>query len=750
MVNAPSSDLISNIGYSQERFDQPIGDLDFFEITGLPSYPFSSRYKTAGVIRYKLEREVGGNLAEFYKASSETFIIGEARHPGVVGNKLNIDGCDIIYLGKSECPATEEGMRALTSLLNNKKEAELRKNFFSTGPHLFYEKKYTLVKNQYHSRDLLLFRGISFRYNFLKNGTLIVSLDTHTHYVDSRSLLDEINIEKSTDFLVKELSSREAKLKSSRRKSNGLRFHYALASMPVNIVKVGTRKISEEKLQSPIKYNGNEYSNLPSYLINRYPSAFKEQKMDNNQIVVYDKNGYGYPPQFLHRNIQADSIPAHIKNREMYLASGDERKGWDHQIAALNRWNLIKRYYENFGFGQISIGKMSFHFKLNKSTNSGYFNRPKLELSMGNVSSQSELLNSLRNGFYKPPNIKNFCIYYGGRDELAKKVYEILKEEAYSKYKVVLPDKHYPVPQNLEEVENSLQEVKRSSGTGVTFLLSIVPPNSGLHDKLINASSRSETPTKSITTDSCYKILTGKHGSKSILLNTLFSIFVRAGAIPWVISSRLNYSGYMFVDVGRSTNEYWTTGCVIKKDGEFKIWPGNQIVGEDLDDGNINQVLDFAIHNELDTDNLIYVRDGEISLAELNSINKVLEQRKEIKNFSIVSYKKNVPYRIFRIRDGVIQKSRSGDYLRLTEDNYIVCNSGADFSHQGTPTAKATDIRHIKGKLNTEWIIEDLFKMCFLNWGSPKSPYSDPAPLHMIDDYLKELTRGVHRKRAPF
>lgn len=750
MVNSPSNNLISNIGYSQEIFNKPIGDLDFFKITGLPSYPFSSRYKTAGAIRYKLEREVGGNLAEFYKTSSETFIIGEARHPGVVGNKLNIDDCDITYLGKGECPATEEGMRALTSLLNNKKELELRKNFFSTGSHLFYEKKYTLLKNQYRSRDLLLFRGISFRYNFLKNGTLIVSLDTHTHYVDSRSLLDEINIKNSIDFLVQELSSREGKLKSFRRKSNGLRFHYILASIPVNIVKVGTRKISEEKLQSPIKYNGNDYSNLPGYLVNKYPSAFKEQKLDYDQIVVYDKNGYGYPPQFLHRNIPADSVPDKIKNREMYLASGDERKGWDHRIAALNRWNLIKRYYENFGFDQISIGNMSFHFKLSKSINSAYFNRPKLELSRGKISSQTELLNSLRNGFYKPPNIKNFCIYYGGKDGLEKKVYEIFKEEAYSKYKVVLPDKHYPVPQDVEEVENFLQEVKKSSGTVGNFLLSIVPPNSDFHDKLINASSRSETPTKSITTDSCYKLLTGKHGSGGILLNTLFSIFIRAGAIPWVISSRLNYSGYMFVDVGRSKSEYWTTGCIIKKDGEFKIWPGSQIVGEDLDEGNINQVLNFAIHNELETDNLIYVRDGEISLSELNSINKVLEQRKEIKNFSIVSYKKKVPYRIFRIRDGIIQKSRSGDYLKLTEDNYIVCNSGADFSHQGTPTAKATDIRHMKGKLNSEWIIEDLFKMCFLNWGSPKSPYSDPAPLHMIDDYLRELSRGVHRNRPPF
>ena len=750
MVNAQSTDVISNIGYSQEIFNKPIGDLDFFKITGLPSYPFSSRYKTAGAIRYKLENEVGGNLAEFYTASSETFIIGEARHPWVVGNKLNIEGCDITYLGKSECPVTEEGMRALTSLLNKKKESELRKSFFSTGSHLFYEKKYKLLKNQYRTRDLLLFRGFSFRYNFLKNGTLIVSLDTHTHYVDSRSLLDEINIKKSTDFLVQELSSREAKLKSSRRKSNGLRFHYILASMPVTIVKVGTRKISEEKLQSPIKYNGNVYSNLPSYLISRYPSAFKEQKLDYDQIVVYDKNGYGYPPQFLHRNIPADSVPDQIKKREMYLASGDESKGWDHRIAALNRWNINKRYYENFGFGQISIGNMSFHFKLSKPTNSGYFDRPKLELSKRKVSSQTELLNSLGNGLYKPPNIKNFCIYYGGNDDLEKKIYEILKEEAYSKYKVVLPDKHYPVPQIVEEVEYFLQEVKKLSGTAGTFLLSIIPPNSDLHDKLINASSRSETPIKSITTDSCYKLLTGKHGNRSILLNALFSIFVRAGAIPWVISSRLNYSGYMFVDVGRSKSEYWTTGCVIKKDGEFKIWPGNQAVGEDLDDANINQVLDFAISNELETESLIYVRDGEISLAELNSINKVLEQRMEIKNFSIVSYKKDVPYRIFRIRDGVIQKSRSGDYLRLTEDSYIVCNSGADFSHQGTPTTKAIDIRHIKGKLNSEWIIQDLFKMCFLNWESPKSPYSDPAPLHMIDDYLKELSRGVHRKRAQF
>ena len=206
----------------------------------------------------------------------------------------------------------------------------------------------------------------------------------------------------------------------------------------------------------------------------------------------------------------------------------------------------------------------------------------------------------------------------------------------------------------------------------------------------------------------------------------------------------------MFVDVGRSISEFWTTGCVIKKDGEFKIWPGNQIVGEDLDGANINQVLDFAIYNELNPDNLIYVRDGEISLSELNSIYEVVKQRNDIKNLTIVSYKKKVPYRIFRESEGRIQKSRSGDYLRLTEDNYILCNSGTDFSHQGTPTTRAIELRQVKGKLSNEMIIEDLFKMCFLNWGSPKSPYSDPAPLHVIDDYLKELGRGIQRKRLAF
>ena len=56
----------------------------------------------------------------------------------------------------------------------------------------------------------------------------------------------------------------------------------------------------------------------------------------------------------------------------------------------------------------------------------------------------------------------------------------------------------------------------------------------------------------------------------------------------------------------------------------------------------------------------------------------------------------------------------------------------------------------IKGDVSKIGILQDLHSLCYLNWSTPNSIFSDPAPLHYIDNLLNDYGKGIMRKFIPY
>ena len=110
------------------------------------------------------------------------------------------------------------------------------------------------------------------------------------------------------------------------------------------------------------------------------------------------------------------------------------------------------------------------------------------------------------------------------------------------------------------------------------------------------------------------------------------------------------------------------------------------------------------------------------------------------------------PYRIFRFENNTIIKPNSGDCIKLDESNYILVNTGSyEYEKsQGTPSTKLITFKQIKGNLNKKKILEDIHSLCYLNWSAPNHIFSDPAPLHFMDNLLNDYGNGIIRKFIPF
>ncbi len=95
-------------------------------------------------------------------------------------------------------------------------------------------------------------------------------------------------------------------------------------------------------------------------------------------------------------------------------------------------------------------------------------------------------------------------------------------------------------------------------------------------------------------------------------------------------------------------------------------------------------------------------------------------------------------------------KPLSGDYYFLDENNAVLCAAGGDIYEHGTPKPIVAEMIPIKGTLDMKLVLEDVFRLAFLNWGSPGRSYSVPAPVRMAHELASELSLGIRRAGSPF
>lgn len=463
---------------------------------------------------------------------------------------------------------------------------------------------------------------------------------------------------------------------------------------------------------------GENNIHLIDYIVNKYKQVERE-KIDKEQSVFMSNKNFAYLPQFLYEVAANDSYD----KKELFLTPQE-------------RYRKIKFMISRFRLSSIVLPELTLNFSpMEVASRFTNFRRPQRKFRVN----EKNVFNSMSHGFLKTSFLHHIFIYSDLNRKDTDRLYQILKEYAIIKYNFKLPEDYALFDHNKDSIKKDI-----AGGNGNCGIIAISDDDK-IYGEISDLVEEKYIAFKMLRLNTANKIL--QHHSSGIIGNFLISLLVRAGNVPWLLN-RLNYANYLFLDVGRGIANY--VGYAVIKDGNgyFTVLNSKPIKGEDLNVSDINRIFN---RTSLNGNSLIYIRDGKISESELKALDTIKEENK-FTNIALVEYKKNGPYRIFRMKQNRIQKPNSGDCIILDQDNYILVNTGShEYDQgQGTPSTKLITFREISGNLKRNEILEDIHSLCYLNWSTPNHVFSDPAPIHYIDNLLNDYGKGINRSFIPF
>jgi len=734
--------IVANVFEADFKFNQPLKNFDFFEVKGVWSE--RKRYEMLGYAVDFLQKTEKKPFATYTPSEKENFVLGYLPNPPKVSS-FEVKGLKVNYAGKRDLPPSPSAYRTLTEFLNKTKFWELKKWLWSPGGHSFYPKKWKNLNQQYPGCGLMMFRGPFYRYNVLSDGRIILTLDTATHYIKSEPFLQEIRRKaKDLKWFKEEIESKKKNLERRGKKFRGIHFYYSLAGQDVAVDDVDIRPISKISLIEPVKVNGRECKTVSEFLKAEYPWV---KNLDETQPGL--KSGdYTYAPQFLYRNVSLEEIEDRILNEQTFhIDTKSKKEERDTDRPARLRWELLQKQFHNFGYVDLGpfVTRMEGPLTFSKSN---HFNKPKLLTKEGSDPVEFEdLPTALTYGLYRDPKISKMYAYSVLNNEYTYQFYEILRDYAKERFNVTFPDNLLLLEKDLGKVKTYLDKTTQTYGASGSFCIAIIEKASPMHDELTTLTGNYSIPIKCVNEKNAIDICGG--GKRSHLENLCASIITRAGGIPWVLYDKLHYDSYVAVDIGRTVSEQWAMGIVYDRDGKFEICPGKLVKGEDLNEASIEHCVNAAHRYAPKSDSLIFLRHGEVYPNEKRIFQESAEKYNYNK-YGIVSVKETVPYRIFRQINSEIIKPLSGDYYFLDDFYAVLCGAGGEEYEHGTPKPIVAEFVPMKGEVSPKEILEDIFYLTYLNWGSPRKSFSLPAPLRLAHRLAYELSSGVRRKGPPF
>ncbi len=337
-------------------------------------------------------------------------------------------------------------------------------------------------------------------------------------------------------------------------------------------------------------------------------------------------------------------------------------------------------------------------------------------------------------------------MYSSGNRDLALSFYGAMVEHAKEYFNFRLPEKPIFLESDPKDMEKQLQK-SIALVPGNAIVVAIVDEDTEIHGIITNTCGRLGVPSKCITTETVRTVV--KRRKSFPLGGYLASLLTRAGCIPWVLASQLSYDCYIATDVGRAKAENWVMMIVYDKMGKYRIGQTKLTVGESIDRDSLTKCIEEARFLVPDAKSLLYLRDGSVFPRETRDFEAAVNEA-GLDHSAILAVRNVTPFRIYRGSQSDIWRPHSGDYYILDESNMVLCAAGGDEYEHGTPSPITIDFISVAGSINRLKALEDVFKLSYLNWGSPGRSYSTPAPLRMAHRIARELSLGIERGTVPF
>lgn len=554
---------------------------------------------------------------------------------------------------------------------------------------LIIDGDYFYSKNLTEQENILKLNGFQIRNKILDNGKIIISIDHKFKALKKVTNATEVAVMKGN--------------------KNFITLFDGLSKRFIYITDVTNTKAKDCTF-------GEERTNLIDYITQKY-NFINPKDIDIEQNVV--KAGeYTYIPQFLYS-------PVNNKNTQIRMTED-----------VYHRFNEIKKQINVFDLIHIKFDDFTINFRSFDITNNYiHLSRPKRKY----LKSDGRMLTSLANGFLYKYSLDDIFIYSDLDKNNTRNIYKTLIDYSKKRYDFELPENYIPLDHELQNVKKDILNAGNNIG------IIAISDNDNIYKDINELIENQKLTFKMMRLNTAQKIL--KNNSGAIIGNFLISFLLRAGNIPWLLE-KLNYNNYTFLDVGRGNANYIGYSFLENNNGKFIVEHSLPIKGEHLSYNDLRTIFNKLPRND---NTLFYVRDGNISNEEYESIFKILKEHK-FESIALIEYKKTEPYRIFRSFEKKIFKPQSGDCIKLDKNNYIIVNTGSDEynSSLGTPSTKLITFKDVKGDVNKIGILNDLHSLCYLNWSTPISVFSDPAPLHYIDNLLNDYGKGIIREFIPY
>ena len=504
-----ATSIVSNAFEANVRFDAPIANFDFFEVSGVSSG--SARFEMLGKVASELRRLERTIFVPFTPSPTDNYVVGFLnRKP--VKPEFPLEGMRASWIGKRELKNYPPSYRSFTEYLNKSKASELRHQYWSAGSHTFYPRIWQSLKDLYPGSRFNLFRGPDFRYEITSDGRISIVVDSHTHYIHAEPFLAEVRRRGSDlGWFKDEVQERKALYERKRREFRGIHFFYTLARNEAVVDEVDPRPISKIPLPKPQTVNAVECSTVSEFLKAKYRGTNEIQLLDETQPGV--KGGeFTYAPQFLRRSASLDEIDNFILNEQSFhldVRSPGNLK--DRHKPAKERWRILNQYFDqNFRYASIGPTVIKFENPL-EFPETNHFERPRLLTQEGGPPvSFEDLPFALTAGPFVDPGISEVYLYSEmdpGETNLISQYYGAFADCAKTRFGVRLPSRPMPLDAEIAAVETYFEKAETSGkASGGSLCLSILRPNSPSYGRLLSILGKHGIPCQGSRVNTVFEV----------------------------------------------------------------------------------------------------------------------------------------------------------------------------------------------------------------------------------------------------
>lgn len=599
-------------------------------------------------------------------------------------------------------------------------------------------------KSSDEKSGVLLYSCFNIFNEYLRDNSIGLVLDSSSTLVEKRNLLEIYNSVPEKEFNSK-FSDSWVLLTNERGERKTRFFAGVKKSYDIDSPLIHPFRAKNELISVRNKYHNTNYI-TGEKLLKSEPVAEIRLYKEDDQVDFVPLSCLQYTPDLDEVKEENEDISF---SEDIYITPNEK-------FLKIQKYLL---YFKDMEFGKYkSRIILNFNVKPNKA--SGNFKLPPLKFGGGRIVTQGidsdrnlakyGKINSLQKyGYYKEPELDKIIILH--RERFDKKMVNQFRSDLlkrFSDYSLPFSEHNLEILSGFENIADLKRRLERLDEETLIGAIAIV------NDRYFNYKEIKEVlngfliPSQAIREDTLLYKTQRRGRYQGILQNVVAGIVTKGDGIPWILSEKLSGNMFIGIDSGGPENKRsWASAYVFDEHGE-KIHVTNPryfskegIPKEDFKKLVLDAAeskLSDALYNE-NLEGITIHRDGFLTRSEKGglelALNNLKLEDKLSQNFNClaVNVKKGANYRLFSSGDKNVENPKMGAYFVLDERRAFISTTGLPLLNSPTSKPLLVEVDCIAGSFDIRTVIEDLFSLSELNWGSPTSTIKLPITTYYAD-----------------